>query len=295
MEPVSRIEKYLDRMANGGSGDLPAPVSRIEHYLAQIAEGGAGGGLPAPTASDVGKTLTVGSTPTKGAVIVPEQTLEGTGDYVPVSDGVPSLFTVGTSVIATINNEDYFGVVTEEDSVPIVSWVTDDGSYLFDIFDGVFEFLGPPDMTCTVSLYVSALEYAWTPADPALVNYDVVIRCDTTSVGQLTDDKIFLVKGSYADCLNKIRNKHPIAAYVYAYSDDGQGFVQFSTIKVIGVSCDSGYHDDVEIYVLGGGNDPSATVRNSTGSDSLVIYNTNAVRVTLYLTESGLSVSAPWD
>ena len=44
MEPVSRIEKYLNRMANGGSGDLPAPVSRIEHYLAQIAEGGGGGG-----------------------------------------------------------------------------------------------------------------------------------------------------------------------------------------------------------------------------------------------------------
>ena len=44
IEPVSRIEQYLDRMANGGSGDLPTPVSRIEQYLNQIAPGGGSGG-----------------------------------------------------------------------------------------------------------------------------------------------------------------------------------------------------------------------------------------------------------
>ena len=44
IEPVSRIEQYLDRMANGGSGDLPTPVSRIEQYLNQIALGGGSGG-----------------------------------------------------------------------------------------------------------------------------------------------------------------------------------------------------------------------------------------------------------
>lgn len=42
MEPITRIEKYLSEIENGGK-DVPVPVTRIEHYLYEIAQNGGGG------------------------------------------------------------------------------------------------------------------------------------------------------------------------------------------------------------------------------------------------------------
>ena len=116
IEPVSRIEQYLDRMANGGSGDLPTPVSRIEQYLNQIAEGGGGGGgggLPTPTAADVGKTMMV--QPIGGSVIAPMQSCvpDDEGAFI-ISNFNTSLFTVGATVLAEWNGEKMVGTVVNQ-------------------------------------------------------------------------------------------------------------------------------------------------------------------------------------
>lgn len=50
MDSITRIEKYLSEIENGGK-DVPVPVTRIEHYLYEIAQGGGGGG--ASSADDV--------------------------------------------------------------------------------------------------------------------------------------------------------------------------------------------------------------------------------------------------
>lgn len=42
MDSITRIEKYLEGIENGG--DVPVPVTRIEKYLYEIAQGGGGGG-----------------------------------------------------------------------------------------------------------------------------------------------------------------------------------------------------------------------------------------------------------
>lgn len=43
--PVTREEQFLNAAKTGNTNDLPAPVTRTEKYLSRIARGGSGGGL----------------------------------------------------------------------------------------------------------------------------------------------------------------------------------------------------------------------------------------------------------
>lgn len=89
-----------------------------------------GGGLPSPTASDKGKALVVTGTPTEGAVIVPEQTVQAEANTpVAVSDADASAFVVGDEVIATIDGVTYSGVL--EDQGGMVGAGFDNGVYYF--------------------------------------------------------------------------------------------------------------------------------------------------------------------
>lgn len=89
-----------------------------------------GGGLPSPTASDKGKALVVTGTPTEGAVIVPEQSVQAEANTpVAVSDADASAFVVGTEVVATIDGETYSG--TMEDQGGIIGVGIANGDYYF--------------------------------------------------------------------------------------------------------------------------------------------------------------------
>ena len=174
--PITRDEMFLSAAA-GNDVPLPEPVTRQERFLKAIADnagGSGGGGLPSVTGADVGRALVVGS-PTKGAVIVPEQTLatdEDTGEAV-ITNEILSLFTDGTYVIATINGNDYVGVVNgSDDPYNYVEFFDGDKSYWFglyektegDDFEDVFAFYANVGNTFTVSLNVA--EYGWSAGYP---------------------------------------------------------------------------------------------------------------------------------
>lgn len=63
--PITRREQYLDAIATNDTSVLPAePITRTEQYLDAIARNGGGGGstgggVPAVTADDIGKSLMV--------------------------------------------------------------------------------------------------------------------------------------------------------------------------------------------------------------------------------------------
>lgn len=69
-----------------------------------------GSGLPTPTANDIGKVATVAGETSKGAVIVPEQTVDGGTE---IHNANASLFTVGAICVTTYDGADYVGTVTE--------------------------------------------------------------------------------------------------------------------------------------------------------------------------------------
>ena len=112
-DPITRKEQYYAKIA-GEDVDIPEPITREEQYLARIAEnGGGGGGLPTPTASDVGKTMMV--QPVGGTVIAPMQSCVPDDEgVITISNFNTSLFTVGTTVIAEWNGEKMVGTVVNQ-------------------------------------------------------------------------------------------------------------------------------------------------------------------------------------
>ena len=216
IEPVSRIEQYLDRMANGGSGDLPTPVSRIEQYLNQIALGGGGGGsgLPSVSSSDLGAGLCVVKKAVEGAVIVPEQTVvcdEDNEGIAECSDVISSLFTTGAEVIAKMNGTSYTGVITDVGFSSPTFEINDLCS--FYINDGTIYFYddGWPS-TVTVSLAALSYTYEWG-IDPYAA-WDFVAKVDWS---EYTAE---VVKGDYATVRAKLEAHTPCAFLVFGYGTD---------------------------------------------------------------------------
>lgn len=123
--------------------------------------------------------------------------------------------------------------------------------------------------------------------------YDLVIKLDTWDVPNLTDADLHLVSGSYAAAIAKVTAGQPITAYVYAAEADDP-YYYFNAIPIYSMYADAGYHDAIEIEVLP--RELRADVRNSAGSGQTIIYNaTTKDPRKIYITESGISFTAPWD
>lgn len=136
-------------------------------FMLGAKSGGGGSSLPSITADDVGKVLVAGST--GGAVIVPEQTVTTENDYVVITNADLSLFKGGTTVIATINGNDYVGVVNgDDDPYNYVELDFGDGyehGFAVTSIDDtdLFIFFSPSG-TYSVSLNVA--EYGWVAGYP---------------------------------------------------------------------------------------------------------------------------------
>lgn len=83
-----------------------------------LGKSGSGGGLPTPTASDVGKTMMV--QPVGGSVIAPMQSCVPDDEgVISISNFNTSLFTVGTTVIAEWNGEKMVGTVVNSGHIGV--------------------------------------------------------------------------------------------------------------------------------------------------------------------------------
>lgn len=169
--------------------------------------------LPTASASNLGETLTVVKSYTKGAVIVPEQTvtiedMEAGAELTPSSNWA-TLFVEDATVIGVIDGTEYMGVVMQGD-----------GNLYVPLNDDTFEFYNDPDTdkymlwanetdTYTVSLYVAQATYGWDAVE--YPNYDVVFKIDfSDSTGEVA-------KGDYADIRTKLESDTPVMFGVFSY------------------------------------------------------------------------------
>ncbi len=134
--------------------------------------GGGGGGLPTPTAADVGKTMMVQANYTKGACIVPEQTVTTVYDS-EAECCIASLSNVDSSVVPP----DFSPAIMVIDGVETVAEITNIGPTwscpngelpCFSSYEGG-EFDTAEAGTHTVALYVAVVSYTWVPAYPRIV------------------------------------------------------------------------------------------------------------------------------
>ena len=236
--------------------------------------GSGGGGLPTPTAADVGAGLTVQATPVPGAVVVPEQTAawsDDVGGFL-LTNVNAELFVAGARVFATIGDESAIATVEEDEDFISVGWNTENVGYSIDynkyneVFSAFTE-LDPPPETITVSCNLAVDSYAWA-VDP-YAGYDVVVMLDAQISSQsLTDAGLHLVKGSYADCVAIMASKKPISALVY-YSYAADTYVNATYPSVV-----HGYWNYGD-YVW------------------LIVNDGRSTTKSIYLTESGLTLVAP--
>ncbi len=126
--------------------------------------------------------------------------------------------------------------------------------------------------------------------------YDIVVRLSKyTNNSSITDSDISLVSGSYADCMEKVKNGGFITAAIYAfdYYSDTEFYYAFYPVDM--VAADLGYHECIELFCLkSGASIPSVGVRNAGGTGSVSIYGATNEYLRLYFTESGISTYAPW-
>lgn len=124
--------------------------------------------------------------------------------------------------------------------------------------------------------------------------YDLVIRTSKHIAESLSDADLELVSGTWAEAMAKVKAGEPITAmcYWYYYNNDSEyGYFKF---PLLGITADEGYHDCIEVWFLKS-EVPSVTVRNATDTDGVTIYGTTRTYSHFYITESGVSLSAPWD
>lgn len=281
---------------NWQSGDIitSAKLNKMEQGIAN------GGGLPTPTAADVGAGLTVQATPVPGAVVVPEQAAawDNYWEAYMLTNGNAALFVAGAKVVVTVDNfprvltveenEDCLYATTELENGDI-GILYDKGEEFFYVYD---VYRDPMPETVTVSCYLVDYTYSWA-VDP-YAGYDVVIKLDVgNNASSLNDSKLHLMKGSYADAMAKAGRGQPISAFVYSIDivDEATYYNQFHILEIY---ADTGYHDAVEIRI-GSSSWLSNFVRNAENTGSVQLHNaTTTAPIPLYLTESGLSVLPPW-
>lgn len=211
-EPITREEMFLAKAA-GEDVNIPAPITRREKYLAKIAENGGGsGGLPAVTASDVGAVMRVqNGTAATFSIIVPEQTVENTGESVELENAVVSSFVAGAKVTATINNKTYSGYIYSTLDGPGIGFHDEQTEEYFQIYlyDGALYFYPESEADAfTVQLNKTDYNAVWGLNS----NFDLVIKLE----GGLGPDTTgaTIVSGSYADAASKIAAGKPVSIYV---------------------------------------------------------------------------------
>ena len=185
VESVTAISEMVDLIEDvagqGGGSSLPEVTSDDNGDVLTVVEGEWAKAepateLPTASASNVGQTLTVNKSYTKGAVIVPEQTVT----LVAVEDGDPeaecsnanlSLFTVGTKVIVDFDGNEYLSEIMEEEGEPFLAFGNNDfgGFYIDNNVLRIFADVDPD--TYNISLYVAQETYGWSPAS----QYDIVV------------------------------------------------------------------------------------------------------------------------
>lgn len=184
--PTSPNEALLRTIANGSENPFAdrEPQSANEYWLKQIAQNGGGSGLPAYTAADKGKVLTVGQK-TETVVVVPEQTATIAEEEEPA----PALLTgydaqffgsavVGTEIEVTDNGntitltaeESSGGVLVfsaGDDTVQIAFFESDLGQFTAGLY-----FMGVPGShTVTVRAERPAPSAVWSAPSPAVYRF----------------------------------------------------------------------------------------------------------------------------
>ena len=146
-----------------------------------------------------------------------------------------------------------------------------------------------PSVTATDNGDVlTVVEGAWAKAEPTPV-YDIVIRTDVGLDGTVQDSNLHLLKGSYELCAEKVANEEPINVRVFfsEYTDENSWYyVEYKSTFTV----DAGYNNCGLIVVETSSN---ASVRNSADSGSTIIYGASEGHKTIYLTESGISLTQP--
>ena len=118
---------------------------------------GGGSSLPSVTSADEGKVLAVATTYTKGAPIVPEQTVTLDDEKNAVCANVnPDLFADETKVIAVVNGEEYQDVIREGEV-----YLSEGECFYLD--DSIFYYNdeGEVGSQFNVALYVAVPQYGW--------------------------------------------------------------------------------------------------------------------------------------
>ncbi len=189
--------------------------------------------LPTPTAACVGQVATVVSETSKGAVIVPEQSVTVSGkDGAVLSNANISLFTVGTYCAVTINGTDYSGTVEELNGFAMLTIPIGDGhgEAIFGAINGNL-ILNAASGTYTVSVNVASTSVSYglsAPSGGVLVVHDVDGTLDKT--WQEIHDADFAVVVMYS---GRLTRKDPVIV-----TDDGHGYI-----------VQTGYAEEGYVYV----------------------------------------------
>ena len=301
-DPITRQEQFLNAAATGDTSNLPDPITREEVYLDAIARNGSGGGgtlsgltdvdlssptdgqtlvydaasskwvngsggggLPTPTAADVGKVMAVVKTDIESEqVLVPEQTvIVQEGEGADLTGVVSSLVAEDVQCRVVINGEEFTASI---DSDWYLEVTYNGNSLFFDFTENSFNASTGGSFTVAVYATVVTSTYSWQPE--LYAGYDIVVMLDhDITSASLTEASLHLVKGSYADCVASMASKKPISALVYySYVGESYGTETYFTI----IDGKWNYGDFVVLEVHNGSTTKS-----------------------IYLTESGLSLVHP--
>ena len=128
--------------------------------------GGRGSALPPITASDNGKVLTVNVTKEKGAVIVPQQSVNVTfGPPAQLSNTVDDLFAEGAKVIMTVDGVEYAATVENINGTRRAIYNGDGIQVNFAMSLGHVS-IGSPIGTHTVSMNLDDSSVGWAAKTP---------------------------------------------------------------------------------------------------------------------------------
>ena len=250
-------------------------------------------GMPAASAENEGQALVSTKKYTKGATVVPEQTVTTVGDEAELDGLVPSLVSDNQSYIVVVDGNEYTGVAyRDEANHEYILELNDDNNNYEVIFSytdgGTFGawFLGNVYTEYTVAIYVAEPFYSWEP-DP-YAGYDIVIQVNHDDIQHITAQDSVVRKGSYEKAAELAINNKPIRClvyYVYHYTDDLNS-ATYRSFPITYVYCDPGYNNTVVIYILPYA--PYAVAMNTAGTGNVFIYGAANIFGEFNLTESGL-------